>query len=210
MKPVVAPLLLSTVAARIERSRFVRQLLSRDGLTRLLTHTAFIEAAQTLHARQQEDPTRPVAWVMIDVDHFKSVNDRFGHPVGDRVLASLAALLRRRLRQSDRVGRYGGEEFATLIEELPEAEVVRLVERLLAEFGAMEHHAADGQPFHTTFSAGVAMLKPGMSLDAWKKAADDALYAAKSAGRNRVMAFGGASAPRAGEHGTQGSALGTR
>lgn len=210
VKPVVAPLLLSTVAARIERSRFVRQLLSRDGLTRLLTHTAFIEAAQALHARQQEDHARPVAWVMIDVDHFKSVNDRFGHPVGDRVLASLAALLRRRLRQSNRVGRYGGEEFATLIEELPEAEVVRLVERLLAEFGAMEHHAADGQAFHTTFSAGVAMLTPGMSLDAWKKAADDALYAAKSAGRNRVMAFGGASAPRAGEHGTQGSALGTR
>ena len=121
MKPVVAPLLLSTVAARIERSRFVRQLLSRDGLTRLLTHTAFIEAAQALHARQQEEPDRAVAWVMIDVDHFKSVNDRFGHPVGDRVLAALAALLRRRLRQSDRVGRYGGEEFATLIEDLPEA-----------------------------------------------------------------------------------------
>ena len=210
VKPVVAPLLLSTVAARIERSRFVKQLLSRDGLTRLLTHTAFIEAAQSLHTRQQEDPSRPVAWVMVDVDHFKSVNDRFGHPVGDRVLASLAALLRRRLRQSDHVGRYGGEEFATLIEDLPEAEVVRLVERLLAEFGSMEHHAADGQPFHTTFSAGVAMLKPGMTLDAWKKAADDALYAAKSAGRNRVMAFGGTAAPRAGEHGTQGSALGTR
>jgi len=210
VKPVVAPLLLSTVAARIERSRFVRQLLSRDGLTRLLTHTAFIEAAQAAQAKQQEDPSRPLAWVMIDVDHFKSVNDRFGHPVGDRVLASLAALLRRRFRQSDRVGRYGGEEFATLIEELPEAEVVRLVERLLAEFGGMEHHAGDGQAFHTTFSAGVAMLTPGMSLDAWKQAADDALYAAKSAGRNRVMAVGGASAPRAGEHGTQGSALGTR
>ena len=208
VKPVVAPLLLSTVAARIERSRFVRQLLSRDGLTRLLTHTAFIEAAQGLHARFQPDPTRPVSWVMIDVDHFKSVNDRFGHPVGDRVLASLAALLRRRLRQSDRVGRYGGEEFATLTEELPQAEVVRLVERLLAEFGAMEHHAADGKPFHTTFSAGVAMLTPGMTLDAWKKAADDALYAAKAGGRNRVMAFGGDTAPRTGEHGTQGSALG--
>ena len=86
---------------------------------------------------------------MIDVDHFKSVNDRFGHPVGDRVLAALAALLRRRLRQSDRVGRYGGEEFATLIEDLPEHEVVRLVERLLAEFGAMEHHAADGETFQS-------------------------------------------------------------
>ena len=210
VKPVVAPLLLSTVAARIERSRFVRQLLSRDGLTRLLTHTAFIEAAQGLHNRQQEDPERAMAWVMIDVDHFKSVNDRFGHPVGDRVLAALAALLRRRLRQSDRVGRYGGEEFATLIEDLPEHEVVRLVERLLAEFGAMEHHAADGEVFQSTFSAGVAMLRPGMSLDEWKKAADDALYAAKKGGRNRVMASSGAGQPATGEHGAQGSALGAR
>jgi diguanylate cyclase (GGDEF)-like protein len=146
---------------------------------------------------------------MIDVDHFKSVNDRFGHPVGDRVLAALAALLRRRLRQSDRVGRYGGEEFATLIEDLPEHEVVRLVERLLAEFGAMEHHAADGETFKATFSAGVAMLRPGMTLDDWKKAADDALYAAKKGGRNRVMASG-AARPAAGEHGAQGSALGPR
>ena len=210
VKPVVAPLLLSTVAARIERSRFVRQLLSRDGLTRLLTHTAFIEAAQALHTRQLEKPEHSVAWVMIDVDHFKSVNDRFGHPVGDRVLAALAALLRRRLRQSDRVGRYGGEEFATLIEDLPEPEVVRLVERLLAEFGAMEHHAADGETFHSTFSAGVAMLKPGMSLDDWKKAADDALYAAKHGGRNRVTAASAAAPPAKGEHGTQGSVLGTR
>jgi diguanylate cyclase (GGDEF)-like protein len=210
VKPVVAPLLLSTVAARIERSRFVRQLLSRDGLTRLLTHTAFIEAAQALHTRLQDQPDRHAAWVMIDVDHFKSVNDRFGHPVGDRVLAALAALLRRRLRHSDRVGRYGGEEFATLIEDLPEGEVVRLVERLLAEFGAMEHHAADGQPFHATFSAGVAMLRPGMSLDEWKKAADDALYAAKKGGRNRVMASPATAVPTPGDHGTQGSALGTR
>ena len=209
VKPVVAPLLLSTVAARIERSRFVRQLLSRDGLTRLLTHTAFIEAAQALHARYQESRERPMAWVMIDVDHFKSVNDRFGHPVGDRVLAALAALLRRRLRQSDRVGRYGGEEFATLIEDLPEHEVVRLVERLLAEFGAMEHHAADGEVFRSTFSAGVAMLRPGMTLDEWKKAADDALYAAKKGGRNRVMASSAAQ-PAAGEHGAQGSSLGSR
>jgi diguanylate cyclase (GGDEF)-like protein len=209
VKPVVAPLLLSTVAARIERSRFVRQLLSRDGLTRLLTHTAFIEAAQALHTRYQDDPERAMAWVMIDVDHFKSVNDRFGHPVGDRVLAALAALLRRRLRQSDRVGRYGGEEFATLIEDLPEHEVVRLVERLLAEFGAMEHHAADGETFKSTFSAGVAMLRKGMTLDEWKKAADDALYAAKKGGRNRVMASSAAQ-PAGGEHGAQGSALGSR
>jgi diguanylate cyclase (GGDEF)-like protein len=131
---------------------------------------------------------------MIDLDHFKSINDRFGHPVGDRVLAALAALLRRRLRQSDTIGRYGGEEFAVLLEGLPEDEVVRLIARVLEEFRALDLEAAGQPPFRATFSAGVAMLRPGMDLDEWKKAADDALYAAKHAGRNRVLAAPAASA----------------
>ena len=126
---------------------------------------------------------------MIDLDHFKSINDRYGHPVGDRVLAALAALLRRRLRQSDTIGRYGGEEFAILINDLQEGQVVRLVSRVLAEFSTIDHPAPEGQHFRTSFSAGVAMLDPAtMDLDRWRKAADDALYAAKAAGRSRVVA----------------------
>ncbi len=191
VKPVPPALLLSSVATHIGRARFLRQLLSLDGLTRLRTHSAFCEAAQAAVHRHADAPDRSVAWVMIDVDHFKSVNDRFGHPVGDRVLASLAALLRRPLRSSSGLaGRYGGEEFGLLVEDLPGAQVVLLVERLLAEFGATTHLAADGTPFTVTFSAGVAMLARGMTLDAWKTAADEALYAAKAAGRNRVMAAG--------------------
>jgi diguanylate cyclase (GGDEF)-like protein len=188
VKPVVPPVLLSVVAARLERARFIKNLLNRDGLTRLLTHTALIERGQALHAQSQRDQTRACAWVMIDLDHFKSVNDRFGHPVGDRVLAALAALLRRRLRQSDTIGRYGGEEFAVLLEGLPEDEVVRLMTRVLEEFRNLDLEATGHPPFRATFSAGVAMLRPEMDLDGWKKAADDALYAAKHGGRNRVVA----------------------
>jgi diguanylate cyclase (GGDEF)-like protein len=187
-KPIVPPVLLSVVASRLERARFLRNLLNRDGLTRLYTHTALIERAQALHAQKGREPSRTCSWVMIDLDHFKSVNDRFGHPVGDRVLGSLAALLRRRLRQSDTIGRYGGEEFAVLFEGLPEEEVVRLMTRVLAEFRALELEAPGKPPFRATFSAGVAMLGPGMSLDDWKKAADDALYEAKRGGRNQVIA----------------------
>ncbi len=185
-KPVVPPVLLSVVASRLERARFLKTLLNRDGLTRLFTHTALIERAQALHALKARDPSRPCAWVMIDLDHFKSVNDRFGHPVGDRVLASLAALLRRRLRQSDTIGRYGGEEFAVLFEGLPEHDVLRLMTRVLEEFRETDLEAPGQPPFRVTFSAGVAMLQEGATLDAWKKAADDALYAAKAAGRNRL------------------------
>ncbi len=185
-KPIVPPVLLSVVASRLERARFLKNLLNRDGLTRLFTHTALIERAQALHAQKGRDPSRHFAWVMIDLDHFKSVNDRFGHPVGDRVLATLAALLRRRLRQSDTIGRYGGEEFVVLFEGLPEKEVVHLMERVLDEFREIDLEAPGKPPFRATFSAGVAMLTEDMTLDTWKKAADDALYAAKAAGRNRI------------------------
>jgi diguanylate cyclase (GGDEF)-like protein len=185
-KPIVPPVLLSVVASRLERARFLKNLLNRDGLTRLFTHTALIERAQALHAQKDRDPSQHFAWVMIDLDHFKSVNDRFGHPVGDRVLATLAALLRRRLRQSDTIGRYGGEEFVVLFEGLPEPEVLHLMGRVLEEFREIDLEAPGKPSFRATFSAGVAMLREDMTLDGWKKAADDALYAAKAAGRNRI------------------------
>jgi len=115
------------------------------------------------------------------------VNDRFGHGTGDRVITSLAALLRRRLRQSDTIGRYGGEEFAVLLDDLSKDDAGRLVRRLLAEFAEQPHQAPDGSPFQVTFSAGIAMFDPSrMDLNRWREAADGALYEAKRAGRNQV------------------------
>lgn len=192
LKPVSPGLLLSTVAARVERARFVRSLLERDGLTRLLTHTTCQERAKALVAQRRRQPGRKAAWVMIDLDRFKSINDRYGHPTGDKVIVSLANLLRRRLRQTDTMARYGGEEFVILLEDLEENEVLKLVSRLLAEFAALQHTAADGSRFEATFSAGVAPLEAGLSVERWKQAADDALYRAKAAGRNQVKGASGA------------------
>ena len=186
-KPVPPGLLLSAVAARLERARSLKASLSRDGLTRLLTHTALLDRAGEIVARKRRDVERDTAWVMVDLDDFKQVNDRHGHPTGDRVLAALAALLRRRLRQSDTVGRYGGEEFALLLDDLSAEDAARLVERLRAEFRALEFDAPGGTAFRVTFSAGIAMLEPDMGLERWRQAADDALYAAKQAGRDRVV-----------------------
>ena len=189
VKPVSPPLLLSTAAARIERARFLQTLVDRDGLTGLLTHTAFLERLKQRFAVRNRTP-RAAALVMIDIDHFKRVNDAYGHPVGDRVLASLAALLRRRLRLSDTLGRYGGEEFAILIEDLNGEEATRLVQRLLDEFGAINHRNDEGERFSVTFSAGVAMLNDEMtSIEEWKRAADQMLYQAKENGRNRVVLY---------------------
>ena len=189
VKPANPALLLSTVAARLERSRFLKSLVERDGLTRLLTHSAFLERAKVLVSKKKRNPSGSYAFCMIDLDHFKRVNDSHGHVMGDRVLASLAALMRRRLRQSDVIGRYGGEEFAIIVEDLQEEEAVRLISRLQEEFSLIPQRALDGSVFHVTFSAGIAILDPErMDLERWKQTADDALYAAKQAGRGRVIA----------------------
>jgi diguanylate cyclase (GGDEF)-like protein len=186
-KPIDPPLLLTVVETRLGRSRFLKSLLGRDGLTRLLNQGTFLERAGAVVALRRRERGRTAAWVMIDVDHFKGINDRYGHPTGDRVLSALASLLRGRLRQSDTVGRYGGEEFAVLLDDITEENALCLMEKLRAEFAAQAHKAADGTAFHATFSAGVALLDPGaMDLNAWRQAADTALCAAKAAGRNQV------------------------
>lgn len=187
-KPAPPALLLTAVASRVERARLLRSLLERDGLTGLLNHSAVLDRAKIALRDSQRTGNELRALVMLDIDHFKNVNDRYGHAMGDRVLAALGALLRRRLRQTDAIGRYGGEEFCVVLDHLRESEAVTLTERLLEEFAAIEHPVPDGGTLHVTFSAGVAMVDPAGDLDSWKKRADDALYAAKRAGRNRVCA----------------------
>ena len=187
VKPVSPALLLSTVAARVERGRFLRLLVERDGLTGLLTHTTLLERARGVTAKKRRDPSRQASWIMIDLDRFKAVNDEHGHPTGDQVLVRLAGLLRARLRQADVVGRYGGEEFAVVLEDLTAEEATRLVERLRADFAGIEHRSREGTAFRVTFSAGLASVQDGDSVSAWVHAADRALYAAKEGGRNRVV-----------------------
>ncbi|HKF44751.1 MAG TPA: diguanylate cyclase [Thermoanaerobaculia bacterium] len=191
VKPVAPGLLLSAVASRIERARFVRSLLERDGLTRLLTHTAFLERGREIAEGRRQGSTRPAALILMDLDGFKSLNDRYGHPAGDGVLCSLASLLRRRLRQSDVLGRLGGDEFAAIVENIGEKQAVRLMERIREEFGTIEQASAGEPRFYATFSAGVAVLEPGQDINRWRERADSALYDAKSEGRNRVAAGGG-------------------
>lgn len=186
VKPVTPGMLLATVASRVERARFLNALLHQDGLTRLLTHASFMDRAKAVMAREQRRGSMSVAVVLLDIDRFKGINDRYGHQVGDKVLTSLSSLLRRRLRRSDTIGRYGGEEFVLLLEDLEAEEARRLVQRLLDEFATVEHVAVDGERFTATFSAGVAMLDPNINLGQWVRAADEALYEAKAAGRNRI------------------------
>ena len=160
---------------------------AHDGLTGLFNRRALLLAAHrdVAHAVRMH---QPYALMMVDIDHFKSVNDGHGHPGGDRVLCHVAELLRARLRAQDMVGRYGGEEFLVLLPGTALHDAVVLAETLR---GAVEQAPAvhEGRPIAVTLSIGVCGGRP-QHAGSWEtllRKADQALYAAKTAGRNRVQ-----------------------
>jgi diguanylate cyclase (GGDEF)-like protein len=121
---------------------------------------------------------------MIDADHFKQINDHYGHAAGDDVLCHLAGKLKLSLRKSDVCGRMGGEEFAMLLPNTQLAEATALAERFCQSYAATPAHC-DGVEISNTVSIGVAC--EGYDIDHLLHCADEALYQAKAAGRNRVV-----------------------
>jgi diguanylate cyclase (GGDEF)-like protein len=141
----------------------------------------------------------PLAVLMLDIDHFKRVNDTFGHPVGDQVLSYLGKLVLGAVRESDIVCRYGGEELLVIAVQTTPAAAAALAERLRQhiEAHALVLSSAEGirQELHITISIGAASLEPGISeYPELVQRADQALYQAKQSGRNRVVSFSAASA----------------
>jgi len=133
--------------------------------------------------------------VVLDLDHFKQVNDHYGHEAGDRVLQAVARWLRMSLRAGDVAARNGGEEFVVLLPGTGAAGAASLIGRVLAEMRQVEH-VADDQRFQCTFSAGVAELEPGDTLTRLLARADGLLYQAKEAGRDRVEAAPASTPPQ--------------
>ncbi|QDL97475.1 GGDEF domain-containing protein [Rhodopseudomonas palustris] len=158
---------------------------SLDPLTGILNRRGFSEACARMIEREAE-AGRPVSALIFDIDHFKSVNDRFGHPAGDEVLKLFAAIVSNSLRISDLCGRIGGEEFAALL-PCPIDEAVTAAERVREAFQNCGIEVDDA-PVATTVSIGVAGGPAGVVLDVLLAAADTALYQAKRGGRNRVVA----------------------
>ncbi|MEN3275642.1 MAG: hypothetical protein V7631_1432 [Massilia sp.] len=165
-----------------------------DHLTGLANRRAFFEAAELELDRAAHTP-RPLALVLFDADHFKHINDRHGHPAGDRVLCDLANALRDTFRAVDTVARLGGEEFAVLLPSTALAQALAVAERLCTAVST-RLVAVDGAEIAYTVSAGVAVLDGHMGdigasggIDDLIKRADRALYHAKSAGRNRAAAW---------------------
>ncbi|HEU5338241.1 MAG TPA: diguanylate cyclase [Sulfuricaulis sp.] len=184
-KPITPHHLVSAVTSRAQRARLLRELMLHDSLTGLLNHTTVKdrlvkELAQALRRRV------PVSLAMIDIDHFKSINDRFGHLTGDRVIKSLAHLLQQRLRQSDVIGRYGGEEFLILMYDTTGQKAQVLMDKLRDDFAELRHQASE-KLFRATFSCGIAAVSGQIKASDLIDLADRALYQAKHKGRNQVV-----------------------
>ncbi|HXE95723.1 MAG TPA: diguanylate cyclase [Dongiaceae bacterium] len=185
-KPIEPRRLVSSVVARAERMKIIRSQMVRDSMTGLFNHTATKEHLDTVIAdahRKREE----VCFAMIDVDRFKTVNDTYGHPIGDRVLIALARLIRQRVRKADIVGRFGGEEFAVVLPGCSIKEAETLMNELRESFAAVIFQAKD-ESFTCTFSCGIAPLSLYGDAVALNEGADVALYAAKNVGRNKVVA----------------------
>ena len=158
---------------------------SMDPLTGMFNRRGFAEATSRVIEREAK-AGRPVTVMIFDIDHFKSINDRFGHPAGDEILKLFAAVVVNSLRISDLSGRIGGEEFAALLPCALE-EAVIVAERVREAFES-SGIVDDSGPVATTVSIGVAGGPAGTELEVLLAAADTALYQAKRGGRNRVEA----------------------
>ncbi|MBA1272943.1 diguanylate cyclase [Stutzerimonas azotifigens] len=183
-KPISDNALISSVFSHAQRARSLSNALARDSLTGLLKH-ADIKEHLAVEVQRAQRSGKPTSAVMLDIDHFKKVNDSHGHAAGDNVIRALANLMRQRLRRVDSLGRYGGEEFVAVLPNCSAAQAKRVIDEIRERFAELIF-SADDQRFNVTLSAGIAETAEGMRPNDLLEQADRALYSAKHNGRNQV------------------------
>jgi diguanylate cyclase (GGDEF)-like protein len=166
----------------------LEDLATKDPLTGLFNRRHFFNLA-TKQLTQALSYQRPLSVILLDIDHFKQVNDTYGHRAGDQALQSVAEQIRRAMRVTDLISRYGGDEFIILLPETDGEEVIQMAERLRLRIEA-QGLITSISPVRITISFGVAALEPDIQdLDQLLDYADQALYIAKQLGRNNVQSF---------------------
>jgi len=184
-KPVDPETLVGVIREHALRFRALRARMVKDSLTGLINNSM----TKRLLEREIDNARRnrlPLSFVILDLDHFKQVNDTYGHSTGDQVLRSLSRLLKQRFRSNDVVGRLGGEEFGVVLAGTSSEVAVSIFNNIREEFSQIEFTSPIGT-FSCTFSAGVAEFGEGQTTAGIFDAADKALYAAKNGGRNQIF-----------------------
>ena len=153
-KPIQSDHLISSVTSRAERYRILRRFMIRDSLTGLLNHSRTKEQLDIEVARAQRNQSS-LAFAIIDIDLFKSVNDTYGHYTGDQVIKNLSRLLQQRLRKTDTIGRYGGEEFGVILSDMDAAAAMKVLDAVRLDFSRISQQAREAT-FSVTFSCGIA------------------------------------------------------
>ncbi len=181
--------ILNQVENARKEAELYRELAGTDSLTNLVNRRHFLEIAEIALQRATSEKGQ-LAIVMLDIDHFKDVNDQFGHKVGDEILSAVAASIKKSLRGGDVAGRYGGEEFVVLVSDANSDQCLKIAERI-RRVVAQQAIRVGHSDVKVTVSLGLAWTNPGqaVSLDVLINCADQALYLAKGQGRNRVVAW---------------------
>ena len=186
-KPIAGPELIARVLNRLERTNSLRKLAETDILTGVANRRKSIqEFTRLLHLARRQG--QPLCFVMLDLDHFKQVNDKYGHDAGDQVLSRFGTLLKQNFRSEDVLARWGGEEFVLGLYGVTQKQSRFRVIELQQIMHQQEFASANGQKFRVTFSGGISEYpENGKDLQALYQSADAALSQAKAEGRNRIV-----------------------
>ena len=187
-KPFQYEELSARIYSLLKRTKNFEQMAFRDPLTGIYNRRFFDHQIHVELQRVTRYPA-PISLVFIDIDRFKSINDTHGHHVGDLVLQGLAHVLQKHLRSTDLIARFGGEEFVVVLPGSTAQDAQKSIEFILQHIRSEPVAQNEGQAFHITFSAGVSAWSEGMTVEEWIQRSDDAMYAAKQGGRNRVMIY---------------------
>lgn len=182
--PVDPEHLATSIHARINRTRILKNLMVRDAMTGLLNHSAFNERFEAM--LRQNNNGDLLALAMIDIDNFKHINDTHGHAAGDQAIRNLSRALKQSVRKEDLVGRFGGEEFVVLLPVKEPIEAYRVMDQIRQMFSRILHTHAE-ESFYCTFSCGIAIHPDFPTAGELVETADEGLYIAKDKGRNCVI-----------------------
>lgn len=185
IKPVSSRQLISTITLRVMRARSLHALIMHDSLTNLLNHTAIKEELVREVVRADRLST-PLSFALVDIDFFNQINSRYGYAAGDRVIKSLSRLLQQRLRGTDVIGRYGGEEFAVIMNDTDAASAAKVIDEIRGVFSRLVHTGGD-EEFSVNFSCGIADIANFQDVTGLTEAAEKALFQAKQRGRDKVI-----------------------